>query len=259
MPASKSNPSRSRWAALVGLAGLATVTPALASDHNEPAPEAVWPSEAAIDAEWDLSDLYAWYDGETDNLNVILPWHPNQLPLGPGEGAEYSDQVLYAIEFEDSDIFSTNERATITFQYGVNDAGDWGILLEGLPGHERLIFDCGVPEGAVEYHFDAETGSARTDAGAGVFSVGLGVYDDPFVFDIDGYNASLTRALNGEVGLKFDPNNDTFEGLNVTAVVLSIPVSAISEHWDSFDVEDGFKVWATATVTDAYGAAYGGE
>ncbi|MGH1342392.1 MAG: hypothetical protein ACRBN8_12610 [Nannocystales bacterium] len=250
---------KTRWAALAAVAALPFVPPALASDHNEPAPEAVWPSDAAIDAEWDLSDLYAWYDADTDNLNVILPWHPNQLPLGPGEGAEYSDQVLYAVEFEDSDFFSTNERETISFQYGLNDAGEWGILLEGLPGHERLVFDCRVAEGAVEYHFDAETGSARTEAGAGVFSVGLGVYDDPFVFDIDGYNASLSRALNDEVGLKFDPQNDTFEGLNVTAVVLSIPVSAISEHWEGFDVEDGFKLWATATVTDDYGSPYGGE
>lgn len=250
---------RWQWAAVAAIGLLPWVSPASASDHNEPAPEDVWPSDAALNAEWDLSDLYAWYDADTDNLQIILPWHPNQLPLGPGEGAALSDQVLFEIHFRDSDFFTSDEEATVAFQFGLDGRGEWGMLLEGLPGHDRLVFDCRVSEGQVEYHFDAETGSARTEPGAGVFSVGFGVYDDPFVFDIDGYNASLTRALNGEVGLRFDPENDTFEGMNVTAVVLSIPVSSISEHWDDFDVEDGIKIWATSSVTDDYTQTYGGE
>lgn len=235
------------------------VRPASASDHNEPAPEAVWPADAPLHSEWDLSDLYAWYDRDTDNLNLIVAWHPNQLPLGAGEGPDFSDQVLYELHLEDSDLLSADERGTISFRFGANDRGDWGMLLEGLPGHDRLVFDVGGSDAAVQHHFDAETGSAREAAGAGNVSVAVGIFDDPFVFDVDGYNASLTRALSGEVGLSFDPQNDTFEGLNVTAVVLSIPLSSISEAWHGFDVEDGIKIWATATVTEAFSADEGGE
>ncbi len=243
---------------LLAIAGL-QVPVVSASDHNEPSPGPVWPAESALHKEWDLSDLFAWYDRETDNLNIIVAWHPQQLPLSVGEGATFNDQVLFQLHLRDDSFFGDHTEV-IDFRYGRHTVtGDWGMLIRGLPGMEPLVLDCAPDSAAALYHFDGESHDPTDRPGEGVISVSTGVWDDPFVFDIDGFNASLSRALEGEVGLRFDPQNDTFEGHNITAVVLAIPMSAIEEHWPRFDVDDDIKIWATTTITEAEAAAEEGR
>lgn len=231
---------------MVGALGLLLALPGGdvdASDHNEPSPDPVWPAASALHQEWDLSDLFAWYDEDTDSLNLIVAWHPQQLPLSDGEGAEFSDEVLFEIHLRDQDWFLPDTRV-IDFRYGVDEEGHWGMLVRGLPGLERVVIDCDTRDGAVAAHFD-EAQQRVTLPGRAVMSIATGVWDDPFVFDVEGFNASLARALNGEVGLAFDPRNDTFEGFNVTAFVVSIPMSEMDQGWRDLDVDDGLNIWAT--------------
>lgn len=244
-------------AAVMALLG-ASAEEATASDHNEPAADPVWPADRPLHAEWDLSDLFAWYDADTERLNVIVAWHPQQLPRDPGQRTEYSDQVLFTIhtryERAGAQAFTRYFDREITFRYGRNDAGEWGMLVTGLPGLAPQVLDCESDTGWRSHDLAVET-----TEGESVISVASGMFDDPFVFDLDGYNASLTRALAGEVGLRFDPDNDTFEGHNASAFVLSIPITALEEHWDDFE-RDGatfglfptekIHVWATTRVTD---------
>lgn len=232
---------------------------ATASDHNEPASDPVWPADRALHAEWDISDLFGWYDRDTDRFNIIVAWHPQQLPRDAGQRTDYSDQVLYTVhmryERSGAQISSRDLEREITVRYGANDAGEWGMLVTGLPGLPPQVLDCESESGWRGHDLAVET----TD-GEDTVSVATGTFDDPFVFDLDGYNASLTRALNGETGLRFDPENDTFEGHNITAFVLSIPVKAFEEHWEDFD-RDGsvlgtfpteeLHLWATTRITDA--------
>ncbi len=232
----------------------------MASDHNEPSPLPVWPGDKALHKEWDLSDLFAWYDVDSDKLNFIVAWHPQQLPLEPGERAEFSDQVLFKlhVRYERSGlhlITPTFDRE-LSFRYGKNEAGEWGMLVKGVPGLPPLVLDCDSEHGAVVYNLDPKTGEHSTAAPDQTIQIGTGVWDDPFVFDLDGFNASLARALDGEEGLRFDPERDTFEGHNITAFVISIPMTALEDGWEDFDRggltgTNDLHVWSTSAITEA--------
>lgn len=243
----------SRIVAGLGLGALALLpgSGAHASDHNEPAPEIVWPSSKPLHAAWDLSDLFAWYDRETDRLNFIVAWNPQQLPRRPGEQTVYSDDVLYTIhvryERAGKHLFSSHFDREMTFRYGQNDEGEWGMLAMGLPGVSALVLDCASPQGW--------RGEAFRTASSNEILLASGMFDDPFVFDLDGFNASEQRALDGEVGLRFDPTVDTFEGHNITAFVVSLPMADIEAAWDDFDRDassptNEIQVWATARIPE---------
>ena len=260
---------RMRFIKRVAMVGALACIPAAivsASDHNEPSPDAVWPSENALHKEWDLSDLFAWYDADADKLNVIVAWHPQQLPLGPGQRAEFNDQVLFRLhvryERKGAQLSERYFDREINFRYGLDDEGRWGMLVQGVPGLPPLVLDADSPVGAVVYDLDPTTGELSDDDPSRTVQIGTGVWDDPFVFDIDGFNASLTRALAGEEGLQFDPMRDTFEGHNATAFVISLPLSSLIEHWEDFD-PSGFlatnelHLWATTYVTEAEAAREG--
>lgn len=233
-------------------------TPAVASDHNEPSPGPVWPAERALHKEWDLSDLFAWYDAGQDKLNFIVAWHPQQLPLDPAQRAEFDDQVLFRlhVRYERSGFhfFERTFDREINFRYGQNAQGEWGMLVQGVPGLDPVVLDCDSEHAAVVYDLDPVTGQPSNVAPADAIQIGTGVWDDPFVFDLEGFNASLARALDGEEGLRFDPTHDTFEGLNITAFVISLPMEALEEHWPDFD-PGGFTgtnelhIWATTSIT----------
>lgn len=256
-----------RAALVLGL-GAVTHDTAKASDHNEPSPEPVWPAASALHKEWDLSDLFAWYDAETDKFNVIVAWHPQQLPLSAGQQVGYNDQVLFTLhvryERKGGQVFSSNffERE-ITVRYGRNAAGQWGMLVKGLPGTPPLVLDTASEFGWAGHTVAVGTGEPSDDQLEGI-QVATGMWDDPFVFDLDGFNDSLARALAGEQELKFDPSRDTFEGLNMSAFVLSIPIGALQEHWDDFEpsgllATNIINVWATTHITAAEAAREGGQ
>lgn len=216
------------------LSGLITAAApiAAASDHNEPAADAVWPADSALHQEWDISDLFAWYDHQDERLNLIVAWHPQQLPRRPTQQTDYSDGVLYTIHLRQARDWEINIR------YGRNDAGEWGMLVTGLPGRDRVVLDCEAAKGWREH-----------DLGGGI-QVASGMFDDPFVFDLKGYNDSLKRANNDERGLEFDPENDTFERHNVTAFVLSLPKGVLEKHWGDFDFAEDIHLWVSTRVTD---------
>lgn len=237
--------------------GLVCAVPFLAdaSDHNEPAADPVWPADKALHQEWDISDLFAWI--EDDRLNLIVAWHPQQLPLDEGQRADYSDQVLYTVhvQYERKGAQVLSDRyleSTIDVRYGQNNAGEWGMLVQGLPGTPPVVLDCDSDLGWRGHELAVGSGEPTEEDDA--IRIATGIWDDPFVFDLDGYNASLTRALAGEKGLRFDPTRDTFEGHNASAFVISIPMEALEDHWEDFDpsgllATEKLHVWATSHVT----------
>lgn len=230
-----------------------------ASDHNEPAAHAVWRADQALHAEWDISDLFAWEDRDAGTLNLIVAWHPQQLPRSDGQRTMYNDQVQYRVHvrYEKAGVQVLSQKwvdEVITFQYGLNDDAEWGVLVRGVPGMGDIVESCESDKGWSEFEYDLDGERLR---------MATGMFDDPFVFDLDGYNASLQRSLDGEVGLHFDPLNDTFEGHNATALVLSIPLSAMEEHWERFEPDktiaptENLHVWVTTHITGAEAAREG--
>jgi hypothetical protein len=162
----------------LGLAG-----PALASDHGE-APL------AAADPAADIADFYAWHTEDGKIVAVVT--------FAFGASATYDADVLYGIHI-DNDLDSVSD-IDIWARFGQDADGAWGLQVTDLPGSS------GVIEGAVE--------TTLTD---GDTSAWAGLRDDPFFFDIAGFQDTLATG-----GIAFDPTRDGFAGLNTTAIVLEM-------------------------------------
>jgi hypothetical protein len=168
---------------------------AYAADHLDP------PARVMLGDSADIGDLYAWAaDG---SLNVVVTFGG---PLAPAEGqaGAYDPDVLYGIHI-DNDADNTSD-IDIFARFAQNDLGNWGVQIVGLPGSTGTIV------GAVEENLADGTAQAFT-----------GLRDDPFFFDLAGFNETLMTGT-----LAFDPTRDFFAGQNITALVLQMPLDAAS-------------------------------
>ena len=189
-----------RWMVLVCLAA----TPSLAADHAE-APG------AAADSAADLADFYAWADG--DSFTAIVTFAP--LTAAGGE-ATYDGDVLYTVHVDrDGDHMPD---ANIDLRFGQDGDGAWGVQAVGVPGQSEPI------EGAVETAIDQ--GGVRLWAG---------LADDPFFFDLAGFNDTLNTGT-----VSFDSTRDGLAGTNVTAIVVEVPLA------DLADGSTTLSTWATS-------------
>jgi hypothetical protein len=103
----------------------------------------------------------------------------------------------------------------IKFRFGKGQgANDWGVRIEGLPGVT------GTLEGPVETTLTANGVKAR-----------VGLYDEPFFFDLIGFRE--TRSF-GTIRIRNDRN--FFDGQNDTALVLEIPDANLGTIGSNLDV-----------------------
>ena len=95
------------------------------------------------------------------------------------------------------------------------------MQVSGLPGGRPLV-----------------TGPVETtiDAGMGL-RVYAGLRDDPFFFDLDGFNKTLQTST-----LSFDSKHDTFATTNVTAIVVEMSTDALVGNGKTF------RLWASTRV-----------
>jgi hypothetical protein len=241
---------------------------ASATDHNEPNginvqdPHGV-PIPGRTPEPGDIYDLFAWREddgdgalSDGDKLVVIITFPAPQTgflrgaarcPTGPAlpeipatdvtrEEAmaaaferdtralgAYADDVGYEIHLDDLDW---QLDKTITVQLGYDCARQaWGAWFRGLPGDEDVV-------AAVNETVTAPNGTR----------VRVGLYDEPFFVDLDGFFAALFPPSEGDHRSKavmgFDPTRDYFRGANVHGIVVEIPVELL----DSDDVD----VWAAS-------------
>ncbi len=191
-------------AALAVLFGLTLSATAIAADHAE-API------AGADAAADIADLYAWHDEGT--LTTIL----TVAGLGlPGEAAVYDADVAYGIHIDND---GDNEAdIDIIVKFGQDSQGEWGVQVSNLPG-------TGAPvSGAVEQVVQAAGGK-----------IWVGLRDDPFFFDLEGYENTLATGA-----LSFDSSRDSLAGTNVTAIALEMDLGVATGG------NDTIQVWATS-------------
>ncbi len=191
-------------AALAVVTGLALSSVAFAADHAE-APT------ASADAAADIADLFAWHDEGT--LTTIL----TVAGLGlPGEDAVYDPDVAYGIHIDnDGDDVADID---IVVKFGQDGQGNWGVGVWDLPGTGATV------KGSVEQVLPAAGGK-----------VWVGLRDDPFFFDLDGYTDTLSTGT-----LSFDAGRDSLAGTNVTAIALEMDLGAALEGSESL------QVWATS-------------
>jgi hypothetical protein len=184
--------------AVVGL----TTGLARAADHTDP-------PDRASDSAADIADLYAWHGDGT--LTTVVTFAGLTMP---GDPATYDEDVLYGIHIDTNDDQQSDHDIWIRF--GQNGDGEMGVQVSGVPGEDAPLV------GPVETTLESDTGTKAY----------AGLRDDPFFFDLEGFMSTLDTG-----SLQFDSNRDSFAGTNVTAVVVELPLEAISS--------DSFDVWAT--------------
>jgi hypothetical protein len=206
----------------VGFAALAAAAVQLRSGDVTAADHIDSP-QAAADAAADIADLYAWHDG-AGRLTVILTVDGDVANgADPVSEANYDPDVLYTIHIDqDGDNVSDND---IYVRFGQNLLDETGMRVDNLPG------EAGPFEGAVGAEVPAD-GGGRAWAGR---------FEDPFFFDLEGFQMTLESATMdpGGPNLMFDNSRDTFAGRNVTGIVLEMDAAAATG-------EDGVAtIWAT--------------
>lgn len=177
-----------------------------AADHNEA------PGTMADNAA-DLADHYLWH---TDEGKLVMVMTFAGLAEA-GADPTYDLDALYGFHLD------TNADAVadvdIWCRFGTNMAMDeWGVQCLNIPG------SAGPVEGLVE---------TNIDGGSGIM-VYAGPREDPFFFDLDGYKDTLMSGT-----LSFDPMNDTFAGLNVTAIVIEMETAM------AVGVDGTLQTWVT--------------
>jgi len=190
------------------------ISPSDAADHAEA------PGSAA-DAAADIADYYAWHN-EAGNTVHVVTWGS---VLNATETPTWDDAVLVSIHqafpntegvFEDLD-----PDITVNVRFGQNEADEWGVQATFASPLGDLVM-----EGPV--------GEAITDEiGAGI-TIWAGAADDPFFFDLAGYQGTLDTG-----NLAFD-GTDALAGANVTAFVIEGPAfSPLMQTWATTGRDNG--------------------
>ncbi len=191
-----------------GLAVFAIGVPLLVvlmgSDHKDG-------PNATADHSADIADLYAWHDSTANTFTAVVTF----AGLSPtGTAAVYDPNILYAIHIDraaSGAAFDNTPDVNINMRFARNARGEYAVQVENLPGTTAPI------SGAV---------ATVLDDGAG-HKVFAGLRDDPFFFDLDGFKATLAKPAS-DATLRFNNTHDTFAGTNVTAVVVQVPLSAVT-------------------------------
>lgn len=169
---------------------------ALAADHAE-APG------TAPDPVADIGDLFAWH--HDDVLTVVLTFG------GYTAVGNYDRDVLYSVLIDNDGDQQADHRLDI--RYG--DKGeDWAVQVQGLPGTTEPVV--------------SELDSTMTGPWGKLFA---GVVDDPFFFDLDGFETTLATG-----DLAFDSTRDFVAGGNANALVFELPLATLRGEGDALDV-----------------------
>lgn len=197
---------RNRYCGLALLGMTVLHGAALASDHQE-APAAT----AQLAA--DIGDIYAWHEGA--DLNLVLTFGTFNAAGAP---AIFSPDVLYGMHFDTSVPADGVSDKDIYARFAQNTAGEWGVQ----------VFD----ESGVLFVSPVDTVTENSNG-----KVWAGLTDDPFFFDLTGFNTTVTTGT-----ISFDPNRDDVAGLNITSLVLQLPLGDV--------VTPGAQVstWATTST-----------
>ncbi len=227
--------TKRNWTTALGVAALVAAAVQLeprqvtAADHGDS-------PQTMANAPADMADFYAW-ETPRGTIAAVITFAAG---IPPGGDPIYDSTVLYTIhidntanpaeiaDWQDND----NDNASdidILVRLGQNDQGDWGVQLLDVPGSD------GEMVGAVGT--EVTSGSARAM---------VGMFDDPFFFDIDGFNATVAALVDPKsaVDVMFT-GVDGFAGLNAMAIVVEFDATAALDG----NADDFLQLWATTGVT----------
>ncbi len=187
----------------IPLAIMTAETFAPAADHLDPPTRTDPAQDTTPDAPADIADVYAWH---TDSKVIIaMTFSGPQATTLP---ATYDRDVLYTINISNGPDKSV-PTIPVSIRFGRDTAASgtqFGVKISGLPGVSGDLV------GPVETNLTKDGVIAR-----------VGLFDDPFFFDLQGFRATTSTGT-----LTFDKNRNFFAGQNLTAIVLEIPRDRIA-------------------------------
>lgn len=227
--------------------GLALTTANLfAADHGD-APN------MAADQGADIADLYAFVD-PVDNTKVVLIATIHGF-IVPGEArnfAIFDEDLRYSFHIENTGDSTPDMFIDVTFNQPQRPPD--GKDLVGFKGHARtqqdafIKFRGKVPTDLVGVKGNSFAPVVQTTlnktapdfanppvslSNAKGDSLGIdffaGEVDDPFFFDIPGFNRFVTKALAADVTAADELNRgrDTFAGYNILAIAIRVPAAKL--------------------------------
>jgi len=200
-------------AAIVAGVVLAGTAPVRAADHRET------PTTTA-DAVADIADVYAWH--ENGRFVVVVTVDGIRMPT-PDQAARFDEEVRYEVHIGRDDFATTRTAAVdIVVRLKQESTGAWTVSAQNVPGANGTI-----------------KGEAESVINKGSASLFMGLRDDPFFFDLEGFRNTLMTGT-----LMFDPERDTFAGMNATAIVIEMDLTAVK------DGSDRLYVWGTTARKD---------
>jgi hypothetical protein len=205
--------NRRRLASLAMLLGAALATTALAADHRET-------PLTTSDAIADIADVYTWH--QDGRFVVVVTVDGIRMPT-PGQTARFDGDVTYQINIGRDDFPTTQQSAVdVTLRVKSDGEGGWRVSARDVPGSNGNI------SGPVE--------TVLTKGSANLF---VGLRDDPFFFDLEGFRNTVATG-----SLMFVATRDTFAGTNATAIVLEMDLEAVRAG------SQNLYVWATTSRKD---------
>lgn len=202
----------------VFVAFLSSAIPAIAADHRD-APT------VDDDPAADINDVYMFRDPVTpSNLVLVLSTYPLENPrFAPSY--QYDPDVVFQIAFDLTGTGRFTDVVTAQFSPLSNGAGSQQTFNVTLPNKMTV-------SGAVTLPTVQFAGPVPVIATANGISVYAGQRDDPFFFDLIGFNRVVAKinatSVNGGPGV-VDPSLftgvDAFAGFNVQALVIEAPIT----------------------------------
>ena len=185
--------------------------PGEAADHLDP-PQRTDPEvDDTPDRPADIADIYTFFDD--DNVVMILTFAG---PVATDQPATFDPDVRYYLNVSNSEPRTATD-IPILIQFGEDDsqAGDqFGVRIANLPGVTGDI-----------------VGPVETDLVRDGVTVRAGLFDDPFFFDLQGFEETRDTGT-----LSFDSERDFFAGQNITAVVIEMPRDRIENGDNLVDI-----------------------
>jgi hypothetical protein len=236
---------------------LAPLTYIKAADHAES-------TSVATDYGADIGDTFAFLN-PTDNTKVVLGL-TFQGFIVPGEALNlgfFSSEIVYRFEIENSGDAVADRFIDVTFspQTSRSVAQTATIVLTNRRGGRAPIFNPRFTAPTTLSTFNATPNPfvVTTDSASGI-SFFAGLTDDPFYFDIPGFNRFLSSVTAGSPNPDFlKRSRDTFAGYNIHSIVVQVPANLLRSSAGNVIGVNGVTLRPRISVrqnsgqTDSYG------
>jgi hypothetical protein len=193
---------------------LAGLSPSMAADHGDG-------PLASVTRSADLGDVYLFLDPNNNNRVVAIATVAGFTP--PGEAVNFSvfdHRLEFEFQFETTFDARPDQLIRVRFSRKRESGANPQTATITLPDGETFQ----APTTSSSLAADPPEPTITTGPEGIRFFAGSA--DDPFFFDIPGFNRFVASALGGTPDTtQLERGRDTFAGYNILTIALSIPVS----------------------------------